>query len=224
MSDHASGAESTRNLAGQRPASDKHFETPAWVGPDRHPERREPRQTSRIPAQPSPVHDLIAPALRSPRPDILEHGTWKRSSPGRRVAGLLLLVALVATVGFGLVAAESRSNEDLVVAIVAAMLTTALWAMMATSKPMEVDLRGPLLTVRHDGIEETFNLANPFQRVEIRGSLGSPTWTLVIGRENGTEVAIGSRTVPPAEMHPVVMYHRAKADSRRDDRNRRFST
>jgi len=223
MSDHAFGAESTRGLAGRLPASEKNFETPAWVGSDRHPERRETRPSSQIPAQSAPVHDQIAPALRSPRPDILESGSWKRSSPGRRVLGLLLLVSLAATVGLGMIAAETRSNDNLVNVIIAAMVTTALWATLATSKPMEVALQGPLLTVRHNGTQETFNLTNPFQRVEIRGALGSPTWTLVIGRENGTEVAIGSRTVPPAEMHPAVMHHRAKADSRRDDRNRRFT-
>ncbi len=224
MSDHATGAESTHGLAGRRPAGEKHFETPAWVGADRHPERRTTHTSSQVPIQPAPVHDQLAPALRTARADILEHGSWRRSSPARRLTGLLLLAALLATVALGYVAFDTRSSDDMVLAIVAAMLTTALWAIMATSKPMEVELQGPLLTVRHNGTEETFNLANPFQRVEIRGALGSPTWALVIRRENGSEVVIGSRTVPPAEMHPVVMYHRAKADARRDDRNRRFST
>ena len=59
---------------------------------------------------------------------------------------------------------------------------------------------------------DTFDLADPFQPVQVRGALGSPSWSLALGKLDGSTVVIGSRTVKAAQLHPVVVHYRTKAD------------
>ena len=115
-----------------------------------------------------------------------------------------------------------RTGDNASLLGICALATVGLWAIMATTRPMTVDLKGSHLTVHHRDTADTFDLADPFQQVQLRGSLGSPTWSLALGKLDGSTVVVGSRTVKPAQLHPVVTYYRARAEQQRRERDERF--
>src|SRR5687767_12334813 len=74
MSEPTSESESTRHLAEQR-LPESHFQTPTWLGPDRHPDGSRPT----IPEQATPTHDDAVP----PPKVLLETAHWVGSTTGR---------------------------------------------------------------------------------------------------------------------------------------------
>ena len=213
MSEPTSESESTRHLAEQR-LPETHFQTPTWLGPDRHPDA--PRPT--IPEQASPTHDDAVPPPKA----LLDTAHWVGSTTGRTAMTLMLVAGAMVTLGAGALTLREQTADSVILLAICAVVTVGIWALMAAMRPMVVDLKGPMLTVRHHDVEDIFNLADPYQQVEIRGSLGSPTWALVLGRRDGSTVVVGSKTVPPAQLHHVVIYHRRKAEQRRTERDTSF--
>jgi len=217
MSDPASGSEVTRDLAAQPKAPETHFDTPNWVGPDRHPEWH----ATHIPEQTEPTHDTIErPAAKGP--SIVESAHWVGSSTGRTAVGLIIIAGLMATLGAGVLTWRYQTGDAAVLLGICAAVTVGLWTVMAATKPMVVDLKGSMLTVRHHNTEDVFNLSDPFQVVELRGAPGSPSWSLALGRRDGSMLVVGSRTVRSTQLHPAVVHYRLKADQVRDDRDKRF--
>ena len=100
--------------------------------------------------------------------------------------------------------------------------TVGIWTIMATTRAMEVVLEGSTLTVSHHSTVDTFDLADPYRSVEIRGTLGSPSWSLALGRLDGSTVLVGSRTVDVVRLHRAVAYYRRKAENLQQDRAGRF--
>jgi hypothetical protein len=135
---------------------------------------------------------------------------------------LLLIASLIVTIGAGALMLREQTADSAILVSICAVVSAGIWALMAVTRPMVVDLNGQMLTVRHHGSTDVFNLADPFQSVEIRGALGSPSWALELGRDDGSTVVVGSRAVPPAELHHVVTYHRQKAAQRRTQRETNF--
>ncbi len=242
MSEPTSGSDATRKIVEQRRPGEPTgstgaahpwwegpdtFATPSWVGPDRHPDRPAPgrpagRPGAGIPAQSAPTHDRLEVADHA-APDVPLEAHWKGTRLGRRTLGSVLAVASAAALVTGVLTVLEHSADLLTLFGVCALAAVGTWGLMGSMKPMTVDLKGPMLTVHHHNTSETFDLSHPFQVVHIRGAVDSPTWTLTLVRDDGTDLAVGARSVPPAEMHPIVMHYRARAEERLRDRKRRFT-
>ncbi len=227
MSEPTPGSESTRDLPGQRSPGDSHFSTPAWVGPTRH-----ASEAPSIPVQGTPAHraesaESGAPSEPSTRPAdrerVVESAHWVGSSTGRTAASLMLIAALIVTLGMGALTYSRPGADSVALLVASALVVMAIWGLMAASKPMIVDLNGPMLTVRHHNTQEVFDLSDPYQSVEIRGAVGSPTWSLTLERRDGSPLVVGSRTVNVHQLHPTVLYHRKRAELRRTERESRFN-
>jgi hypothetical protein len=223
MSESTSGSDAVRDLARQRQPLDGHAQTPSWVGPDRHPDQHQ----HLVPDQVVPAHDDLTTPLKQAaqvgRPDdVLHEAHWSGQSTGRTAMSLLLIAAAMCTLGAAALTVRTPDGDNASLLAICALATVGLFAIMATTRPMEVDLKGSMLTVHHRDTVDTFDLADPFQPVQIRGSLGSPSWSLALGKIDGGTVVVGSRTVKAAQLHPVVVHYRTKADSLRRARDQRF--
>lgn len=241
MNEPTSGSEATRKLVEQRrpgegestrpwwegPATP--YATPSWVGPDRHPGRPTPAglRAAAIPAQVQPVHDHLdggTPALPThAAPDVPLRAHWKGARIVRRTLGGVLALTGAAAVTTGALSVVEHSSDLLTTFGVCALGAVGTWGVMGSMKPMTVDLKGPMLTVHHHNISETFDLSHPFQVVHLRGAVDSPSWALTLVREDGTELVVGPHTVPPEEMSPIVAHYRTRAEERLRERKRRFT-
>jgi hypothetical protein len=222
MSEPTPGRDSLRDLARQRRAFEAaQAQTPSWVGPDRHPD--EPR----VPDQALPDHDRLEKPTKvaaevGHAPDLLQEAHWSGRGSGRAVLGLLLVLACLGTLGALALTIRTPEADNASLLAICALAAVGLFAIMATTRPMVVDLKGSVLTVRHHDTVDSFDLADPFQPVQVRGALGSPSWSLALGTIDGGTVVVGSRTVKAAELHRVVVYYRTRANRMRRDRDQRF--
>lgn len=203
---------------------DTPYATPSWVGPDRHPDRPTPGGPA-IPAQVAPTHDRleVTPPPTHAAEGVPLEAHWKGARLGRRTLGTVLAVALGATVVTGALTVVEHSGDLLNLFGVCALATVGTWGLLGSVRPMRVDLRGPMLTVHHHNLSETFDLSHPFQVVHMRGSASSRKWSLTLVRDDGTDLVIGPRTVAPREMQPIVAHYRGRAEERLRERKRRFT-
>jgi hypothetical protein len=203
----------------EHPKPARTFTTPAWVRPPR------PRDGQQhLPLQATPTHDQDeVPAARSAVPHLLEHASWSAPRTSRRVLGALFVVAVVVAVGAGIDAGVTRSTTSAVVALFSLLAAAAIYAGMAASRPMTVELDGSKLVVNHGTGVDVFDLADPFQDVVERGEPGTISWSLTLSKPGGGVILIDARTVESLELHPVIVHAREYAERGRAERRERFN-
>lgn len=137
--------------------------------------------------------------------------------PGRRLLRATLLLSLVGLcVGITLSISE-RALWTMVLAGVSAVGLVTCWAMLQSSIPQRITVRGSSVQIRRDGVVETFDLEDP--AVDIRVKDGEIAFAHYMDRW----VVVRSKDVDWKVFSDVVMYYQNKADHNAEERDRRFN-
>jgi len=137
--------------------------------------------------------------------------------PGRRVLRATLILSLVGLcVGITLSSSE-RALWTMVLAGVSAVGLVTCWAMLQSSIPQRITVRGSSVQIRRDGRVETFDLEDP--AVDIRVKDGEIAFAHYMDRW----VVVRSKDVDWKVFSDVVMYYQNKADHNAEERDRRFN-
>jgi len=137
--------------------------------------------------------------------------------PGRRVLRATLILSLVGLcVGITLSISE-RALWTMVLAGVSAVGLVTCWAMLQSSIPQRITVRGSSVQIRRDGRVETFDLEDP--AVDIRVKDGEIAFAHYMDRW----VVVRSKDVDWKVFSDVVMYYQNKADHNAEERDRRFN-
>ena len=137
--------------------------------------------------------------------------------PGRRVLRATLFLSLVGLcVGITL-SLSDRNLWTLILAGVSAVGLVTCWAMLQSSIPQRITVRGSSVQIRRDGRVDTFDLEDP--NVDIRVKDGEIAFAHYMDRW----VVVRSKDVDWKVFSDVVMYYQNKADHNAEERDRRFN-
>jgi hypothetical protein len=235
-------------MGGSRPEDvQHHFDTPTWLRPRAEarelaerpvaiPEQAngepEPVQATAeaaavatkaapaIPRQAVPSHDRSVRA--DERPAIPAEAKWKSRHKVRTFFGLLLVPFLGAAVAGGYYAYTQGSLEYLPVAAIPALVIVGIWGAMINTTPTVTTLKDSRIAVRHDGVTDEFDLANPDQAIETARDASDPRWKVTFERVDGSQLALTRRHVPPAEFMTILQHYRRIAAELMEQRIRRY--
>ena len=98
-----------------------------------------------------------------------------------------------------------------------AVALVVCWAMLQSSIPQRITVRGALVQIRRDGRVDTFDLEDP--AVDIRVKDGEIAFAHYMDRW----VVVRSKDVDWKVFSDVVMYYQNKADHNAEERDRRFN-
>ncbi len=138
--------------------------------------------------------------------------------PGRRLVRYASFAALVALC-VGLTLSISRNSLwAMILAAAGAIGLVVCWAMLQTSIPQRITVRGASIQIRRDGQVHRFDLEDP--AVDIRVKDGEIAFSHYMDRW----VVVRSHDVDWKVFTDVVMYYQNKADHNAEERDRRFSS
>jgi hypothetical protein len=160
----------------------------------------------------APRSDELAEPLL---PDVLDQAQWCRRHSGRTILTVAAFLGLALTVPAALAYWRSRTTEDLQDLMVVVTFAIGLWSIVTSCPPRRVTLRGSRLSVLDMGVEETFDLADALQRVQLSGRPGKRDWQLRFGRPDDRDVVLTRRDVDSMRIEHVVRHHRSLAERRR---------
>ncbi|MBB6628447.1 hypothetical protein H5V45_14070 [Nocardioides sp. KIGAM211] len=126
----------------------------------------------------------------------------------RRVVGVLLLLALAATVLTAYLAWQDRTTTSIGIAATFGVLTGIIWAVRSGSSVAVLSVRGGMLIVERAGGRHQFDLASHYTPVEIVGEPGSRGWKVLFVRRSMAPFVIDASMVDPVEFTRVVRYYR----------------
>jgi len=216
-----SATQDTTRAEEMRREARSHFETPSWMG-----ERlnvTDPPAPAQVPSQTVPAHDLVARPSEGHPDGVLEDGTWTEHAKPRLIGGMVLLVATIGAVVALVVAISTQSVVAMVALAVCAVVAIIFRGALMSTGVTHTTLHGATLTVRRDGVQEKFNLADPYQQVEVVGTAGSAHWRLRLGALGGRTVELTPAQVDAVELMPTIAYYQERAAREREDRERRFN-
>jgi hypothetical protein len=217
----AEAARAAREWAEQRRAAARsQFETPSWIGPNRHPDDPEP--TAFIPEQADPVHDFVMPQPRS-GPPIPDTAHWVEKAKPRVVAGVVLVAAIGGLITSGVLAITTQSPIAIVALVSCAFIVVVFRGALMSANVTSVELKGSTLRVRCGAVNDLFNLADKGGRAELVGTPDQAKWRLRLESIDGRIVELGPTQVDAAEMHRIVEHYKAIAERDLRDREARFN-
>jgi len=133
---------------------------------------------------------------------------FKPRAGGRRVLGLLLLVAMAATAYAGWLAYEERTTVSYGIAGTVAVLAIVFWAAWASTTVSHLHVHGGVLEAQRAGRTERFDLTSHYTIVRVQGSPRSSRWKVLIERPANTPFVIDRTMVDPkAFMRVLNAYH-----------------
>jgi hypothetical protein len=189
------GAPATAIDASGTPDLDLHFHTPTWVRPDASPRAS---VLAQLPVQAEPVHERIVP-----RPDnVPEKGRWVARHRTRTVLGLVMLALLAGTAAAGWYVATHDRQDLLPYFGIPAVLLVGLWAIMINSTPTKLELKGSLLTVRHHGRRDVFDLADSGTSMSATPT-GEHPWSVQLECVDGSSIKLTERQFKAEALGPV---------------------
>lgn len=160
----------------------------------------------------APVPDVAV----EPEPAaVLDQAHWRRRHLGRSLLGLATCAALALTVPRAVAYWHERSPEHLQELMVLVTFAIGLLSILTSCPPQQVTLSGSMLTVHGPGLDESFDLGDGLQRVELSGRAGKRDWRLRFGRPDDRDVVLTRRDVDSPRLDPVVRHHRSLAVQRR---------
>ncbi len=137
--------------------------------------------------------------------------------PGRRVVRLTLFLCLVGLCVGVTLSFSDRQLWTLLLAGVSAVGLVLCWALLQSSIPQRITVRGSIVQIRRDGKVTEFDLEDP--AVDIRVKDGEIAFAHYMDRW----VVVRSRDVDWKVFSDVVMYYQNKADHNAEERDRRFN-
>jgi len=138
-------------------------------------------------------------------------------NPGRRVIRATFFLALIGLCIGGTLTLSNRDLWTMMLAGVSAIALVVCWALLQSSIPQRITVRGPSVQIRRDGRVDTFDLEDP--NVDIRVKDGEIAFAHYMDRW----VVVRSRDVDWKVFSDVVMYYQNKADRNAEERDRRFN-
>lgn len=136
---------------------------------------------------------------------------------GRHVIRALLLASLVGLVVGVTLSFSDRELWTLILAAASAVGLVVCWAMLQSSIPQRITVRGSVISIRRDGQVTEFDLEDP--AVDIRVKDGEIAFAHYMDRW----VVVHARDVDWKVFSDVVMYYQNKADHNAEERDRRFN-
>ncbi|MBS45204.1 MAG: hypothetical protein CMH83_18945 [Nocardioides sp.] len=126
----------------------------------------------------------------------------------RRVVGLLLLVALVATAACGYLVSLESNVLSIGLLASSGVVVLVLYAARAGSTPMVLAIRSGQLEVRHGKDRDVFDLTSRYTRIEVVGRPGRPGWRVVLGRFGRAPLVIDRSVVDPKAFSDALRRYR----------------
>ena len=241
--DHKPADDFALRISGGARAEDvqHHFDTPDWLRPrtdtsevagspggipdQARGEAAALRTPAAIPQQATPAHDESQELQSRPKgPAIPHEARWKARHKVRTTFGLLLVPFMAAAVAGGYYAWSIDSMEYIPVAAIPALVIVGIWGAMINSTPPVTTLKGSKISVRHDGIVDEFDLANPDQAIETNRDAADPRWKATFERVDGSQLVLTRKHVPPKEFMQILQHYRRIAAELLEQRIRRYHT
>jgi hypothetical protein len=158
------------------------------------------------------------------RPEGMIRSARWTSSRGANVAAALLLVGfLAAAVASGSGLLRRQSTPTLALTLGCLLGAAGVYALLVVLRPVVVELAEQWLMVQRGTRQDRFNLASPFQAVQVSGRPGSRRWRLVLGSPDGRAVRVRHGMVDSRSLDVVVGYAQAIAAHERAARVERFN-
>ena len=133
---------------------------------------------------------------------------FKPRAGGRRVLGLLLLVAMAATAYAGWLAYEERTTVSYGIAGTVAVLAIVFWAAWASTTVSHLHVHGGILEIQRAGTTERFDLTSHYTIIRTVGKPRSNRWRVLIERPANSPFVIDRTMVDPkAFMRVLNAYH-----------------
>jgi hypothetical protein len=161
-----------------------------------------------LPAVAAP-RDVGPVTTAAPVADVVE---FAPRSGARRVVGLVLLVALGATVVAAYVAWQDRTGPSIGIAAALALLTGIVWAVRAGSAVTRLTVRGGQLEILRGGSRHLFDLTSRHTPVDIVGEPGSRGWKVLFQRRSMAPFVVDASMVDPVAFTRVVRHYRPAPD------------
>ena len=137
--------------------------------------------------------------------------------PGRRVVRFTLFLCLIGMCVGVTLSISDRQVWSLLLAGISAVGLVVCWAMLQSSIPQRITVRGSVVEIRRDGNTFEFDLTDP--AVDIRVKDGEIAFAHYMDRW----VVVRSRDVDWKVFSDVVMFYQNKADHNAEERDRRFN-
>jgi hypothetical protein len=160
---------------------------------------------------PAPQHAAARAHPLAPRP---QGGTSRpdvefapRNGTHRMTTALLVL----ATAGWALTgwwAWEGSSPTWAGVAAIIGLLAVGLWFLRAASTPPRVRITGGTLHIEEHGQRHTWDLTNPYLRLQVRGRVGRPGWKVLLERPEQPAYVVDAGVVEPREFMVFLRSYR----------------
>lgn len=161
-------------------------------------------------ARKSPVAPAAArkPANESPSEGPSTNVVFTPCDGTRRLVGLLLLVALAATVIAGYFAKQDPSTLNLGIAGTLGVLTMVIWAVRAGSSIAHLSVTRGQLEILRGGGRNVFDLSSRYTPIEVIGNPGERGWKVLFLRRSMSPFVIDSSMVDPVEFMTVLRTYR----------------
>ncbi len=197
------------------------YATPVWV----------PTQGGQAHADPTPAHRATSQVVETDagwtvvreREDLLRHARWRTPRSGRAAIGLLLVAVLLSAFAIGSGLLDQQSTPTLALALTCLLAASGLYAILVATSPTVVELDEAVLTVRHRGRTDRFELTRPYQDLRVSGQPGTAKWLLCLGTPDGRTVVLTGNMVDSQRLAPVVTYAQEYAERSREAREERFT-
>lgn len=173
--------------------------------PVREPEIAPPPATSPATGQSAVDSVLVKRAAQEPDGNRIE---FKPRTGARRLAALVLVLALVATAASAYAAWQEPRTPQIGTAVVFAVLTGLIWAVRAGSAPARLVVQGGQLEITRGGSRHVFDLASRYTPIEVVGEPGERGWRVLFLRRGMTPYVIDSSVVDPHEFMAVLRRYR----------------
>jgi hypothetical protein len=148
--------------------------------------------------------------------DVADTASWRSRHLGRMLLTVSAVLALGVTVPEAISYWHLRTELQLQELMVVVTFAIGLWSILASCPPQEVSVDGSVLRVRGPGVDDSFDLADALQRVELSGDPRKRRWSVTLGRLDDRELVLTRRDVSPVQLDPIVRHHRFVAERRRE--------
>jgi hypothetical protein len=137
--------------------------------------------------------------------------------PGRRVVRFTMFLSIIGLCVGVTLSFSDRETWTMVLAGASAVGLLLCWALLQSSIPQRITVRGAIVQIRRDGRIDEFDLEDP--GVDIRVKDGEIAFSHYMDRW----VVVRSRDVDWKVFSDVVMYWQNRADHNAEERDRRFN-
>ncbi|MFS3127195.1 hypothetical protein ACLM5J_02195 [Nocardioides sp. Bht2] len=139
----------------------------------------------------------------------------------QHLLAMFMFLSLVATVGTGYLAYDSRAITEIAIAAFCGVLTLILWSAHSTAAPARIKIVNGTLEVRSKDSHHRFDLTSPYTDLVTAGTPGRRNWKVSIARKSMRAFVIDSTMVDGREFMPVLEACQAEARRRATESDRR---